>query len=341
MNKDIEDKDLLLEVKNLEKSFPVKSGFWQRQSGLVRAVNDVSFSLNNKDTIGIVGESGCGKTTTGRTILRMIEPTSGKIFFKDEKLGMIDISKLDKKQLKAVRRSMQMIFQDPYSSLDSRMTVRQIVGEPLIVQKLAKGQEVEDRVVNMLKTVGLRPEQMNRYPHGFSGGQRQRIGIARSLMTNPRLIVCDEPVSALDVSIQAQILNLLTKLQEELGLSYLFISHDLSVVEHFCARVAVMYAGKIVEQSSTDELFVNPLHPYTEALLSAVPQPNPRTRTEAIILEGEVPSLLNLPTGCFFHPRCKYKCSVCSIEQPELEEVSPGHFVRCHFAKKLKLRGKY
>jgi peptide/nickel transport system ATP-binding protein len=339
MKNDTIDEGPLLEIKNLRKDFTVRSGFWQRQTGLVSAVNDISFSINKGETLGLVGESGCGKTTTGRAILRAINPSAGEIWFNDKNLGKVDVAALDAQDLRNVRRNMQMIFQDPYSSLDSRMTLLQIIGEPLVVHHLAKGKEVEERVAEMLKAVGLRPEHMNRYPHAFSGGQRQRIGIARSLMTQPKLVVCDEPVSALDVSVQAQILNLLKKLQSDFGLTYLFISHDLSVIEHFSDRVAVMYVGKIVENSETEEMFLRPRHPYTEALLSAVPQPDPRKRTDAIILQGEVASPANPPSGCFFHPRCQYKGAICEVEQPELEEISPGHYVRCHFAKSLNLKG--
>lgn len=331
--------ELLLEVKQLKKYFPIRKGFVNRIVGHVKAVDDVSFFIREGETLGLVGESGCGKTTTGRTILRVWNPTGGEIWFRDSKQGKVNIATLKESELKPIRRNIQFIFQDPYSSLNPRMTLLQLVGEPLSVYGVARGKELEDRVAELLRLVGLRPEYLIRYPHAFSGGQRQRIGIARALALNPQLVICDEPVSALDVSVQAQILNLLQTLQRKLGLTYLFVAHDLSVIEHISDRVAVMYVGKLVEQAVTDELFVNPKHPYTEALLSAVPRPDPRSRTEPIVLEGEVADPANPPTGCYFHPRCKYCNAICSQETPHLREIKPGHFVSCHRADELKLQG--
>jgi peptide/nickel transport system ATP-binding protein len=330
---------LLLEVKDLKKHFPIQRGFFSRTVGYVKAVDGVSFYVREGETLGLVGESGCGKTTTGRCILRALDPTSGEIWFNDPELGRVNVAELDKQQLKALRRNLQMIFQDPYSSLNPRMTLLQIVGEPLLVNNVAKGKELEDRVADLLRVVGLRPEYMSRYPHAFSGGQRQRIGIARALALHPKFIVCDEPVSALDVSVQAQILNLLQDLQEQFGLTYLFIAHDLSVIEHISDRVAVMYVGKLVESALTEELFINPRHPYTEALLSAVPKPDPRMRTEPIVLPGDVADPANPPSGCYFHPRCRYKVDLCEQEEPTLREISPDHFVSCHRADELRLLG--
>ncbi len=335
-----ENNQFLLDVKNLKKHFPISRGFLiSRQVGSVKAVDGVSFYIRKGETLGLVGESGCGKTTTGRLILRAYEPTAGEVWFQDRNLGRINIGKMDKQQLKNLRQNMQMIFQDPYSSLNPRMTLLQIVGEPLTVNNIAKGQELQDRVAELLKVVGLRSEYMNRYPHAFSGGQRQRIGVARALAPNPQLVICDEPVSALDVSIQAQTLNLLQDLQEEFGLTYLFISHDLSVVEHISDRVAVMYVGKLVETATTSELFLNPMHPYTEALLSAVPKPDPRLRGEPIVLPGEVADPANPPSGCYFHPRCRYCIDLCKTEEPALRKIGPDHFVSCHRAEELQLAG--
>lgn len=328
----------LLEVKNLKKYFPVEKGFWRKTVGYVKAVDKVNLYINEGETLGVVGESGCGKTTLGRCILRAIEPTEGSILFRLNG-DMIDITKLDKESLRATRRYTQMIFQDPYSSLDSRMTVLDIVGEPLLVNKLATGREMEERVKELVKVVGLNVKHLKRYPHAFSGGQRQRIGIARALASNPKFIVADEPVSALDVSVQAQTLNLLQDLQVEFKLTYLFISHDLSVIEHISDRVAVMYVGKVVELAKTEEFFLNPLHPYSEALLSALPKPDPRLRMKRIILSGEVANPVNPPSGCYFHPRCKYAEEICKKEEPEWKEVNPDHFVACHFAKELSLKG--
>ena len=318
--------DTILEVKNLYKHFPITKGFiMQRQVGAVKAVDGVSFSIRRGETLGLVGESGCGKTTTGRVILRLMEPTSGDAYFEGR-----NIFTLGKEDLRRMRRDMQIIFQDPYSSLNPRMTVGDIVGEPLEIHNLARGKEKLRRVQELLEVVGLSPYHTNRYPHEFSGGQRQRIGIARALAVNPKLIICDEPVSALDVSIQAQVLNLLEELQKEFGLTYLFIAHDLSVVKHISDRIAVMYLGRIVELSDTLELFENPQHPYTEALLSAVPIPDPGMRRERIILPGDVPSPVNPPKGCRFHTRCLYAQESCRVNDPELVDYwGNGHFVAC------------
>lgn len=332
--------ELLLEVKDLEMHFPIKRGiFLSRIVGNVRAVDGVSFHIRAGKTLGLVGESGCGKTTTGRVILRAYDPTAGEVWFADKDLGRVNVATLDKQQLRRLRRNVQMTFQDPYSSLNPRKTLLQTVGEPLVVNGIARGREIEDRVAELLKVVGLRPEYMSRYPHAFSGGQRQRIGVARALALNPQLIVCDEPVSALDVSVQGQILNLLQDLQQDLGLTYLFISHDLSVIKHISDRVAVMYVGKLVENARTDDLFTHPRHPYTEALLSAVPKPDPRLRTEAIVLPGDVADPANPPGGCYFHPRCAYCIDRCETEAPVLREIAPDHLVSCHRAEELQLMG--
>ncbi len=317
--------EILLEVKHLVKHYPVTKGFiFQRQVGAVRAVDGLDFYIRKGETLGLVGESGCGKTTTGRVILRLQEPTSGEALFETR-----DIFKLGKEELRRMRRNMQIIFQDPYSSLNPRMTVGDIIGEPLEIHNLARGKEKVRRVQELLEVVGLSPYHANRYPHEFSGGQRQRIGIARALAVNPKLIIADEPVSALDVSIQAQVLNLLQELQKEFGLTYLFIAHDLSVVKHISDRIAVMYLGKIVELADADELFSNPQHPYTEALLSAVPIPNPEMRRDRIILPGDVPSPVNPPSGCRFHTRCLYAQPSCSVDEPEFVDIGNGHFVAC------------
>ena len=336
----VSDARRLLEVKELRKHYPIEQGFLRRVSGHVKAVDRVNLYINEGETLGLVGESGCGKTTLGRCILRAIEPTDGTIEFDFKDVdGTLDITKIDRKRLREVRRHMQMVFQDPHSSLDPRMTVLDIVAEPLVASGLARGQELEDRVKELVKVVGLEVEHLKRYPHAFSGGQRQRIGIARALAPNPEFVVCDEAVSALDVSIQAQILNLLEDLQEEFNLTYLFIAHDLSVIEHISDRVGVMYVGKLVELAETHEVFGNPMHPYTEALLSAVPQPDPETRMDRIILPGEVANPANPPSGCYFHPRCPYAQDVCRQQTPQWEESAPGHFTACHFAKELSLKG--
>jgi oligopeptide transport system ATP-binding protein len=316
----------LLEVKHLKKYFPIKGGVFSKTIGYVYAVDDVNFTIASGETLGLVGESGCGKSTTGRTILRLIEPTDGEVYFEGQ-----DITQLDKSAMRALRREMQIIFQDPYASLNPRMTVGSIIGEPLEIHKIAKGAEKEERVASLLQKVGLRAEDMRKYPHEFSGGQRQRIGIARALALNPKLIVCDEPVSALDVSIQAQVINLLEDLQAEFSLSYLFIAHNLNVVEHISDRVAVMYLGQIVELASDEELYKNPQHPYTEALLSAVPIPDPTIKKKRIILEGDVPSPINPPKGCHFHTRCMYKEKICEEVEPEFKDIGGGHWVACHF----------
>ena len=331
--------NILLEVKDLKKYFPIRKSLFRKAAGQVKAVDGVNFFIREGETMGLVGESGCGKTTTGRVILRAYDPTAGEVWFKDSNLGRVNVPDLDKQQLKSIRQNMQLIFQDPYSSLNPRMTLQQIVGEPLLVNGVARGSALKDRVAELLRVVGLRPEYMVRYPHAFSGGQRQRIGIARALALNPQLIVCDEPVSALDVSIQAQILNLLQDLQAEFHLTYLFVAHDLSVIEHISDRVSVMYVGKLVEMAGTEELFDTPLHPYTEALMSAVPKPDPRYHAKRIILEGDVADPANTPSGCYFHPRCRYAVDICSQEEPQLRELRPDHFVSCHRAEELSLVG--
>ena len=331
----------LLEIRHLHMQFPIKRGIFRRTVGYVKAVNDVSFNIRPGETLSLVGESGCGKTTTGRCIVCVHQPTSGQILFQVDEEEGVDLAQLDNRALRPYRREIRMIFQDPFSSLNSRMSIMQIVGEPLKANRIATGSELEDRVATLLKRVGLRPEYMRRYPHAFSGGERQRIGIARALALTPRLIVADEAVSALDVSVQAQILNLLQDLQEELNLTYLFIAHDLSVVEHISHRVALMYVGKIVELTNTEQLFTNPLHPYTEALLSAVPKPDPRLRNKGvrIRLQGEVADPGNPPSGCYFHPRCPYARDRCQHEQPAVREIEKDHWVACHFAEELELRG--
>lgn len=328
----------LLEVHNLKKHFPIQRGLFKRVVGHVRAVDGVDMRVNVGETLGLVGESGCGKTTTGRLILRAIEPTEGQILFRRDE-GMVDIASMSKSQLKTLRREMQIIFQDPFSSLDPRMTVYDIITEPLIIHGQRDKDMLNDRVRELLEMVGLKSQHMNRYPYAFSGGQRQRIGIARALALRPKLIVADEPVSALDVSIQAQVINLLEDLQREFELTYLFIAHDLSVVEHISDRVAVMYLGKIVELAPATDLYMEPKHPYTEALLSAIPRTDPDQKSRRIILAGDVPSPANPPEGCKFHPRCRYAQAQCKAQEPELREVKPGHFAACHFADELTLVG--
>jgi peptide/nickel transport system ATP-binding protein len=329
----------LLQVQALQKFFPIRKGFWRRTVGHVRAVDGVSFDVYEGETLGLVGESGCGKTTTARCILRAIEPTRGQILFHTQAGTTADILRLSLSELRGLRREMQMIFQDPFTSLNPRMTLLDIVGEPLLVHGMKSRREREERVAQLLGLVGLRPEYMRRFPHAFSGGERQRIGIARALALQPRLVIADEPVSALDVSVQAQILNLLLDLQAELGLTYLFVAHDLSVVKHISNRVAVMYVGKMTELATTDELFTAPKHPYTAALLSAVPEPDPRLRSRRIVLQGEVANPAAPPSGCYFHPRCPYAVEVCKTRTPGWEEVAPGHFVSCHRAHELQLAG--
>ena len=331
--------NIILEVKNLRQWFPIHRGIFQRVVGHTKAVDGVSFALRQQEVLGLVGESGCGKTTTGRSILRLYDPTSGEVWYHKADGTVIDVATISQNDMKLLRRDMRMIFQDPFSSLNPRMTVRDLIGEPLIIHNVAKGRELDDRVATLMKSVGLEPAYMRRYPHEFSGGQRQRIGLARTLSLNPRLIIADEPVSALDVSVQAQVLNLLQGLKDELGLTLLFIAHDLSVVEHICDRIAVMYVGKIVELAESEELLSHPMHPYTEALVSAVPPADPDIQTHRIILEGDVPSPSNPPPGCVFHPRCRYAQDICKQQEPMLEEVQRGHYASCHFAKELQLAG--
>ena len=328
----------LLQIRSLKKYFPIEKGIFRRIAGWVKAVDDVSLTLYPGETMGLVGESGCGKTTLGRCTIRAIPPSEGEIFLQVDG-EEIAIHELDRKTLRTTRRHMQMVFQDPFGSLDPRKTILDIVGEPLRIQKMGDNREIELRVRELMELVGLDVKYLKRYPHAFSGGQRQRIGIARALSLHPRLIVCDEPVSALDVSVQAQILNLLQDLQQEFALTYLFVAHDLSVIRHICSSVAVMYLGKIVEQAPTDALFRNPKHPYTEALLSAIPEPDPEVSFQEILLEGDVPSPANPPPGCSFHTRCAYAEPVCSQEEPPWQEITAGHYSACHFATKLELRG--
>ncbi len=345
--------DVLLDVRHLTKHFPVLGGILQRQIASVQAVDDVSFFVRKGETLALVGESGCGKTTVGRSVLRLVEPTSGQILFRRDALAdergtegseMVDLMTLDKVRMKRARRDIQMIFQDPNSSLSPRMKVRQILAEPFQVHKLGGSRsEIDDHISELLRSVGLQPEYRNRYPHQFSGGQRQRIGIARALALHPKLIVADEPVSSLDVSIQGQVLNLLDDLQQQFGLAYLFITHDLAVVEHIADRVAVMYLGKFVELAPVEALYFDPRHPYTEALLAAVPVPDPDVRREPIILEGSVPSPIDPPSGCRFHTRCAYarragRLARCSTEVPELRRVGANHWVACHYSEDLSLR---
>jgi len=318
----------LLRVVELVKHFPITRGIiFQKQVGAVHAVDGVSFEIKKGETLGLVGESGCGKSTTGRTILQLYKPTSGKVYY-----GEVDLTTLPSEEMRRMRRKMQMIFQDPYASLNPRMTVGEIIGEPLIVHNLAKGSEVQDRVGRLLELVGLNPAYVNRYPHEFSGGQRQRIGVARALALQPELIICDEPISALDVSIQAQVVNLLEDLQDQFGLTYLFIAHDLSMVRHISDRVGVMYLGKIVELASRNDIYANPLHPYTKALLSAVPVADPliEEKRERIILQGDVPSPVNPPSGCHFRTRCPLAVELCAQKDPEWREITPSHWVACH-----------
>jgi peptide/nickel transport system ATP-binding protein len=329
----------LLEVKNLRKYFPIRRGAFGTVKKTVKAVDQVSFFINKGETFGLVGESGSGKTTTGRLILRAMEPTAGEVIYHLDDREPFDLMKLNKKELWEFRKYSQMIFQDPYSSLNPRMTVRDIIAEPLIATKSAKKEALVQRIRETAKKCQVSIEFLRRYPHAFSGGQRQRIGIARALVLNPPFIVCDEPVSALDVSIQAQILNLLNDLQKELNLTYLFIAHDLSVVEHICDRVGVMYLGRLFEMANTRDLFFNPCHPYTEALMSAIPAADPDVVMDPIKLIGEIPSPINPPSGCSFHPRCRYAQPICSQEIPEWKEYSPGHFIACHFAGELNLKG--
>ncbi len=337
--------DILLDVKGLKKFFPIQKGLLRRTTGYVKAVDDVTFFVREGETLGLVGESGCGKSTAGRSIIRLYEPTAGQVFFKSKLLSpnggpkMVNLLELSPGQMKAVRQEISMVFQDPINSLNPRMTVSDIVAEPMIIHGKGSGPETEAIIVRLLERVGLRPDHLRRYPHEFSGGQRQRIGIARALSLNPSLVICDEPVSALDVSIQAQTLNLLQDLQKDFNLSYIFVAHDLSVVQHISDRVAVMYVGKVAEMASAEEIYTHPLHPYTEALLSAVPKPDPKYKSDRIVMQGDVADPSNPPSGCYFHPRCRYAKDICKQKLPEFREVRPDHFVACHFAEELTLRG--
>lgn len=345
MTEPVPAKENLLEVTNLQKHFPVRRGLLRRVTGYVKAVDDVSIAIEKGETVGLVGESGCGKTTVGRSILRLTPATRGDIMFSSKALARdgevtrrVNVANVGSEELRILRRDMQIIFQDPYSSLDPRMNVADLIGEPLYVHGSARGSELRDRVEEMMLAVGLNADHMKRFPHEFSGGQRQRIGIARALALRPQFIVADEPISALDVSIQAQVVTLLQDLQEQFDLTYLVVAHDLTVVRYLSDRVAVMYLGKIVELASAEALFAAPRHPYTEALLSAVPLPNPELKVDQIILEGDVPSPLNPPTGCRFHPRCRYAQDICRQDEPETRVMGANHQVACHFAETLTLR---
>ncbi len=334
----------ILDVRGLKKYFPIQKGLLRRTVGYVKAVDDVSFYVREGETLGLVGESGCGKTTAGRTIIRLYEPTGGDVFFNSRVLSesgepqMVNLAQMDHAQMKYIRQEIAMIFQDPINSLNPRMTVGDIVAEPMVIHG-KYGPDSERVIIALLERVGLRPDHLRRYPHEFSGGQRQRIGIARALSMNPRLVICDEPVSALDVSIQAQTLNLLEDLQRDFNLAYIFVAHDLSVVQHISDRVAVMYVGKVAEIASSDELYNRPLHPYTEALMSAVPKPDPKYKSDRIVMQGEVADPSNPPSGCYFHPRCRYAEAICKEKTPEFRELKPDHFVACHRAEELTLRG--
>jgi len=335
----------LLEVKGLKKYFPIQKGLLRKTVGNVKAVDDVNFYVREGETLGLVGESGCGKSTAGRSIIRLYEPTAGQVLFKSRALAsnggekLVNLLELSPTDMKTVRKEISMVFQDPINSLNPRMTVSDIVAEPLTIHGLNLGPETEAIVIRLLERVGLRPDHLRRYPHEFSGGQRQRIGIARALSLNPRLIICDEPVSALDVSIQAQTLNLLQDLQQDFNLSYIFVAHDLSVVQHISDRVAVMYVGKIAEIADAEELYSHPLHPYTEALLSAVPKADPLYKSDRIVMQGDVADPSNPPSGCYFHPRCRYAEEVCKQKTPEFRELKPDHWVACHRAEELTLEG--
>ncbi|MXX93878.1 MAG: dipeptide ABC transporter ATP-binding protein [Chloroflexi bacterium] len=327
----------LLDVRGLVKYFPIKRGFFRRTVGTVKAVDDISFDIREGETLSLVGESGCGKSTTARSIIRAYEPTAGEILFKTEDGEAIDLAQLSLVEMRPIRRQLQMIFQDPFSSLNPRMNIYEIISEPLLVHGIGSSSEREDRVAELLRVVRLRPEYMRRYPHAFSGGQRQRIGIARALALNPRLILADEPVSGLDVSVQAQVINLMMDLQDSLGLTYLFVSHDLSVVKQISNRVVVMYVGRIAEIGTPQELFDSPKHPYTAALMSSVPKPHPSQRTKRYVLEGEVANPANPPTGCYFHPRCPFATDQCKVEVPPLVKSKDGRYVSCHRADEIEL----
>jgi peptide/nickel transport system ATP-binding protein len=331
--------ELTLSVKNLKKYFPVKTGMFKSVSSYIKAVDDISFDLYEGETVGLVGESGCGKTTAGRSIIRAIDPTEGTVDFYPEEDERVEFSSLPRKDLRRYRRHIQYIFQDPYSSLDPRQNIFDIISEPLKIKRQKTGAELKEFIIDLMEKTGLRKEYLNRYPHAFSGGQRQRIGIARALTLGPKILICDEPVSALDVSIQAQILNLFQDLQEEFNLSYLFISHDLSVVRHMCDRTLVMYSGRLVESATNKDLFENPKHPYTEALLASLPKPHPKYIADMKQLEGEVADPGNPPDGCYFHPRCVYKKEICQKEYPQLKACGDDRRVSCHFADELSLKG--
>jgi peptide/nickel transport system ATP-binding protein len=329
--------DVVLQVNNLKKYFPLEGGFLRRSRGVVRAVDDVTFTIRQGETVSLVGESGCGKTTTSRCVVRALEPTSGEILYRTHEGAVVDLATMSQSDIRPLRRGIQMVFQDPFSSLNPRMSIYEIISEPMMVHGIGSRTEREDRVADLLRRVGLRPEYMRRFPHAFSGGQRQRIGIARALSVNPRLIVADEPVSALDVSVQAQVINLMMDLQDELGLTYLFVAHDLSVVNQISNTVIVMYVGRVAEIGPPQALFKDPKHPYTAALISAVPKPDPFQRKERVIPEGEVANPANPPAGCYFHPRCPYAVERCRIETPPLEPIGPGRYVSCHRANEIEL----
>ena len=331
------DEQIVLQVNHLKKYYPIERGFLRRNQGVVKAVDDVSFAIRQGETVSLVGESGCGKTTTSRCVVRAVDPTSGEILYRTPEGTVVDLATMTQSQIRPLRRGLQMVFQDPFSSLNPRMTIYEIISEPLRVHNIGNRSEREDRVADLLRRVGLRAEYMQRFPHAFSGGQRQRIGIARALAANPRLIVADEPVSALDVSVQAQVINLMMDLQDELGLTYLFIAHDLSVVNQISNTVLVMYVGRVAEVGPPQELFKTPKHPYTAALLASLPKPDPEGRRKREIPEGEVASPANPPSGCYFHPRCPYAVDRCIQETPQLEAIGPGRWVSCHRAREIEL----